>query len=766
MAEDNLSGLNKQTLNNARDIQDSMSEIASAASTLSKALKDVDGNTAGIDVNFRGIRNSAKEVAATQAAAERSSTGTAKALKEQGKNLNYVKELNLAIDKLYTSASTATGDTKTNLLNQARNLASARDNAKALAGVYEDIANDSAKLDKSSQVFEGMAEIATKYFGSNFAKPFERAKEAAREQYILNQKLQGVNIKTGKGLDKSAIERLGLTDKLLDKNKKVLTGTAAAQRIQKLGLQSTLKSQSSLAAGFKSMGPVITKALGPLALVKLAADAIKFLVDMFIGANKQAVDLARSMGTSTASADTLRDRFRDIRSLTGTSRNNIQALVDAQKQLNDEFGAAFVASDNTLDSQTFLTKRLMLSSQEAAKLNIRFEAFDKSAKSSTDSIMALSQNFADANGYAVPLDKIMKEVASATGQTAASFGFSNEAIAKGVLQVRKFGLNLTQARSISEGLLNFESSISAELEAELLSGRQLNLEKARMFALTGDIAGATEEVMSQMQDLTEEQRKNPVIMKSMAAAAGLTVDQLQDAYLINENNNKAAEKYERIMKSGSEEDKKRWREQSGLEQATREEIEKRVTLGEQFTESMQDVKQLFVGLVSSGAIETLVIAIQKMANFLGIFMGPDQVTRLEKDIEKAKTSGSASDKALQASQMYLDQAKEEKAYAKKTRTSGMGGYAGIGFAFGAQSVANSKAAEGRKALKMQVEDFKITTHPKDTLVMAGGTKLGGNSEKTEKLLERLISVVEKGGDVFIDGNKVGESLVLASHKFK
>lgn len=63
--------------------------------------------------------------------------------------------------------------------------------------------------------------------------------------------------------------------------------------------------------------------------------------------------------------------------------------------------------------------------------------------------------------------------------------------------------------------------------------------------------------------------------------------------------------------------------------------------------------------------------------------------------------------------------------------------------------------------KMEVADFTIRSHPKDTLVMSGGTRFG---EETNKLLERLIQAVEKGGSVYLDGRKVGESLVLSTVK--
>ena len=40
-------------------------------------------------------------------------------------------------------------------------------------------------------------------------------------------------------------------------------------------------------------------------------------------------------------------------------------------------------------------------------------------------------------------------------------------------------MELEQVAKAGDALLNFEQSINAELEAELLTGKQLNLERAR-----------------------------------------------------------------------------------------------------------------------------------------------------------------------------------------------------------------------------------------------------------------------------------------------
>ena len=68
-------------------------------------------------------------------------------------------------------------------------------------------------------------------------------------------------------------------------------------------------------------------------------------------------------------------------------------------------------------------------------------------------------------------------------------------LAKAAVQARALGLSLDTTSKIAEGLLDFEQSITKEVEASVLIGRQLNFQKARELALNNDIEGAITNVV-------------------------------------------------------------------------------------------------------------------------------------------------------------------------------------------------------------------------------------------------------------------------------
>ena len=63
------------------------------------------------------------------------------------------------------------------------------------------------------------------------------------------------------------------------------------------------------------------------------------------------------------------------------------------------------------------------------------------------------------------------------------------------------GKSLADVAKESKTMLDFQSSIEKEMEAQLITGMDLNFQKARMLAMQGDEAGAMEEVMKQVGGL-------------------------------------------------------------------------------------------------------------------------------------------------------------------------------------------------------------------------------------------------------------------------
>ena len=115
-----------------------------------------------------------------------------------------------------------------------------------------------------------------------------------------------------------------------------------------------------------------------------------------------------------------------------------------------------------------------------------------------------------------------------SGQIRSQLAANPEALAKTVAVAKELGFELSSIEGASKSLLDFQSNIEAELSAELLTGRQLNLEQARLFALTGDYEGLTREIASNVGDFYEFSKLNVLQQDAIAKSVGMTSDQLSD----------------------------------------------------------------------------------------------------------------------------------------------------------------------------------------------------------------------------------------------
>ena len=114
----------------------------------------------------------------------------------------------------------------------------------------------------------------------------------------------------------------------------------------------------------------------------------------------------------------------------------------------------------------------------------------------------------------VPFRATMAEAAKVSGQLAANFRNNPAEITKAVVQAQALGTTLEKTKSQGEKLLDFESSIESELKAELLTGQQMNLERARAAALQGDMVGVMKELNNQGMTLEKFQKMN-VLARSL-----------------------------------------------------------------------------------------------------------------------------------------------------------------------------------------------------------------------------------------------------------
>jgi len=356
------------------------------------------------------------------------------------------------------------------------------------------------------------------------------------------------------------------------------------------------------------------------------------MISTLTKADTNAGEYAKSMNMTYEEAANTQMEMSRIANLSGDVALTGEKLLKTNQKVGAALGTNAQLNQDDLETMTKLTHQAGFQADELMNIQKLSLAQGKSLKANTKAILGGAKEYARRNKIAVNEKTILKEVNNMSAALKLSLGGSGDAMAKAATEAKAFGINLQQAEKISESLLNFEQSIEDELSAELLTGKDLNFEKARSLALNGDAAGAAKEILKQAQDLTEEQLKNPIIMGQMAKAAGITREELAASIIESkalknigvESVEEAQKEYEILKeKHGAEKAAKMLGDEALAAQFEQQSVQ------EQMAESTAKMQEIFIMMTPAlvaigqamGVVANLVATMMKPIQFMFDFFG-------------------------------------------------------------------------------------------------------------------------------------------------
>jgi hypothetical protein len=244
---------------------------------------------------------------------------------------------------------------------------------------------------------------------------------------------------------------------------------------------------------------------------------ITAMVEGFGEMEKQQREFRKLTGQNVDVFDTLNGKIT-------TSAEYIKAASELSKELG--VNASVVFTPETIVEVAELTDNMGMAVKEAANLAKLSKVTGTELVDNAHAIEHGFQNFVKTNKTALNFGQVMSDVGNASSALTISLGSNPERIAEAAMEARKLGLSLEQVDKIADSLLNFEESISAELEAELLTGKDLNLEKAREAALNNDIATLSKEIGKNQEALSAFSSGNRIQQEAVAKALGMSREEM------------------------------------------------------------------------------------------------------------------------------------------------------------------------------------------------------------------------------------------------
>jgi hypothetical protein len=398
------------------------------------------------------------------------------------------------------------------------------------------------------------------------------------------------------------------------------------------------KKQRVMREGFKLMGESIKESLNdPLTVASIAiaglAKIAGLVADGFkrsqenTGAlakglnitNKEAMELSKNMSAASFGSDRL---FVSSKGLTETLTT-----------INSELGTSVQLSNEELLTFTKLRETAGLTNEELMGIQkLSFangQTFDENADSILNQVSALNK----ASGIYLNEKEVLKDISQLSAATTLSLGKNPKALAEAVATAKSLGMEMSKVDAIAGSLLNFEESIAHELEAELLLGKDINLEKARQAALNNDLATVAREISNQIGSSAEFSRMNRIQQEGLAQAVNMSREDLAETLFTQEalggaSGEEAKRRQDildaRIEEVGLARAEKEFREgglEKMLEQATA--ADKMRATQEKLLESLTEMGAAIAPIIDTfaGIAGYIVSSKENMAVFKGVLIG-------------------------------------------------------------------------------------------------------------------------------------------------
>lgn len=416
-------------------------------------------------------------------------------------------------------------------------------------------------------------------------------------------------------------------DKTADKMNKSFTN--AIQSGLKGNFADAFKEGAKGLGSLIAMAPKLVAGMGLGALTGgfgLLAGGLKKIGSLLLEADGQIAQMGKDFAMSKQEAGELYKNTARISNEMKITGINSKEIAEGINIASEAFQGVDVASainagnkevEQFVKEASVLSKQFGLSGDEIAKIKdiatITGTSMGQLVKESTE----LGKGTMNAK-------QAMKTLAGIPKEVAVGFKGSTKELVAAAQKAKLLGMDLKKIKDIGRGMLDLESSLTAEFEAQAITGKNMNLDTARRLAMNGDIFGLQEELLDKAGSLEEFQNMNVIQQEAMAKAMGMSVEEMTtmltnaqklkdakiDANYADKLSKMNAQELAAIAKGTHDDKQKAYIEELAAQKRS-------ASLQESFTDAIEKLKQKFAPVID--AIIDMVGGLEEGGDKVSIF---------------------------------------------------------------------------------------------------------------------------------------------------
>lgn len=343
----------------------------------------------------------------------------------------------------------------------------------------------------------------------------------------INEQLKKINDKLAAGVF-SRRDWVAAEKKIFELQRDYIRENQAAQNAQALssaaimlanksGLGKMVEFSKEINSLWKSTESVAVR------FVIITAKILSDIVDIFNQLDVSAMEFRKELGFTrkfTGDIDTMaRSVAVEFAKIGVSGKDAYDAVVGISTQL---FSSLSITPD-LVKNISIMSAQLGISAYSTAELYRNLGIAGRSSASAQKDTVLFATALSEAAG--TPLKDVMSDISTATKTAYQFITRSSVAMIKTAVEARRMGTSIESATKTAGGLLNFTQNVKDEMEASVLLGKSMNLQKARELAYNKDIRGLNKEILNIIKE-TDFENLDPFQQKAVAAALGKEAGEL------------------------------------------------------------------------------------------------------------------------------------------------------------------------------------------------------------------------------------------------
>jgi phage-related protein len=294
----------------------------------------------------------------------------------------------------------------------------------------------------------------------------------------------------------------------------------------KSGITGGLSSAMKMASRFAGM-------LGPIGIAILSmAAGLALGFKRFKELDSAAKSFREQTGLLVSQTRGMQENIRAVNVEFSNLGVGVEDVAHAAAEFVNEFGGIEQPSKEVLGSMVMLNKNFGVGINEAAKLNKVFQNIGDLTAEQSQALIGQTTEMAKMAGVAP--SKVIQDMANSSEYAYKYFQGSPKELAKAAVEAAKLGTSIEEAGKAADNLLDFQNSISSELEAQAMLGVNLNFGQARYLAANGDILGSQQAILDQIQKNVDLTNLNVYEQQALAKAAGMPIESIKNQIRLRE----------------------------------------------------------------------------------------------------------------------------------------------------------------------------------------------------------------------------------------